>query len=70
MPTTLKPEFKRLADLMPKLLLVKSGSLMPFAAPEALKDMGLCDESGITRKGDRVLDHLLALADLLDVPYT
>lgn len=64
-----------LQRLLPKIgahlphLWACSGQLLPLPPDaHALASLGLVDERGLTRKGQRVLDHLQAIADTLDIP--
>ncbi|ABW35107.1 hypothetical protein Dgeo_3066 (plasmid) [Deinococcus geothermalis DSM 11300] len=66
---TLKGTFGALAAHMPDLLRLRNGTLLPGEAPPLLASLGLADETGLTRKGEKALACLLNLADLLDLPY-
>lgn len=65
---TLSAALGELGALMPELIRLRSGALLPGAASAAVRDMGLADDDGLTRKGVKVLDQLYALANLLDIP--
>lgn len=66
---TLKTLLMQLHGLMPEMLRLRNGTLLAGPAYPPLADLGLADENGLTRKGERVLDHLLGIAHTLDIPY-
>lgn len=67
MNPTLTRHLPALAAYLPDLLRLRS-ALMPTPPPPALADLGLADDAGITRKGQKLLDLCLSLAALLDLP--
>lgn len=69
MQQTLKAVLSPLSGHLPTLLSLRAGTLPPEKAPVAVTRLGLSDENGLTKKGDKVLTHLLAIASLLDLHY-
>ncbi|MCD0168023.1 hypothetical protein [Deinococcus sp. 23YEL01] len=69
MHATLKASLTTLALHMPDLLRLRNGTLLAGEVNPPLAALGLADETGLTRKGERVLTHLLGIASTLDIPY-